>query len=390
MPPECQESLVFVQFLRTTHFYLQIHKMKNTYLVLFASLAMMNCCSDSKGFDWYKNNRYPVVIESAVKTRTTRYYEGIKHEGEWICGKEVESQADPGNSLFESECPHIEYFNKAGNLILTAKVQHDKPVEFEEIQYVSPNSNLIKNKINARSNLINYVIEREYIRDREGHLLKVVKKAGSDISVENEYEYDSYGQRIKSTFFDGDEKTIITLNPGKKLIYSMKVYRDMDSNGFYEVLSEDRIDIYDEKSNLVEQIGRDYSIDDGHLIGNYKSDYKYIGDTLQEYYYDYTRTEGNLGESIHVVYNSHGDVIEEHIVTKDHSLVVHRDIDTDGSIINEEKWFTPTSTAESYRTYQYEYDSNGEWTQCVRIIKNNLLYGDEERATIIVRQTISH
>lgn len=131
----------------------------------------------------YERSIYPKFRENSAKVITTKFYEGVRRNNEWVCSREIELGTDYYSRLIDDEAPSIKYFNEAGNIIFYVETRFDRPVRFVETEYVQQNDSRIK-----RRRYISHLggdVKEKFIRDSELYLMKCVSSKEEAI-----YEYD--------------------------------------------------------------------------------------------------------------------------------------------------------------------------------------------------------
>lgn len=328
---------------------------------LFFSLVLFPGCKMTT--EKFSKTQYPKIIESAAKVVTTKFYEGVYRDGEWICGKEVEPGYDPDDYLLTGQKPTIEYYNKAGNIVLFVETIQDKPVYFQVTEYVTPESSQKKSVRHIRWN--DWDITEIFYRDKNGRLVKVKNDVEETI-----IEYDASGQRSKIITTDNGSKKIVKKLPGVIKSYSIEEYDLYWEDNYRDRLKEETIEIFDSNDNLIEQTSKIYN-EDGSQWGTSRRIVNYRGKKITEEFYEKRALDESLEkryvEKWHTTYNSHGDVEIEDFETT--------------SFVNRLNTLTNT------RFYYYEYNSKGEWIKRTMVWEYHSFYPGkiETRATITVR-----
>ena len=307
-----------------------------------------------------------------------KFYKPILYNGKWICGEEIGYYFG-----IWSPRPNVKYYDEKGRLLL-----EDKPCDSvwrrrEAYRYVYYDSLLYK----AIYHLYEKEGEKEickhdYVRDENGHLLKITPcELDCPIKIYTN-EYDSKGNRIKEINETYETTTLFFISPSDDKDIEIKRYEKYSGDNQYSYkykqgIDESGINIYDTKTGrvmmskkecyeygklhstethvyeydadglLIEEMVNKSSIDDIHRVPVDLSGEE-LDEYIKEHYYGIDAEYKDYHEIHRWKYNEYGDCVEYIKIP-----------DSDGSI-----HFTLS------RKYLYTYNDRNEWTKKVELYSN--------------------
>ena len=339
-------------------------------IVLSFVLFVVSCSAQSSRNNWdsYIKNTYPNILKTSAKVIKTNYYEGVELNGEWICGHEMW-----GTSGYNTR-PKVECFNKAGNIILEVNLlEGGIPFEITETEYISPESSLIKS-VSKRTSYSKEVYKTDYIRDENKRLIKI--KSSSEETV---FEYNSKGEKSKITETRTDGKTITTKLPNEQTSYLISEYYDKWKDNYKSGLKKERIVVYDNNDRVVNEITTRYD-EEGRKVENitiekeYKNKGSQIVEIKEKESYDMLLTsEDNAYDSLVreylSKYNDNDDIISysyRSVTSKPSYILKYQSNGTVNKVRSENR----TTEFSSNTSYQYKYNSHGDWVWRCEIPKS--------------------
>lgn len=343
--------------------------MKRITFTLLAGLILLMGCDN-------KHSDIRNTPKEAKKCIITKYYEPLQHNGELICGKELDDAAS---------LPDMTYYDEYNNLLLRVILESNAAIRYH---YLDPSKKL-NDFILIETGDGESKGKIEYIRNEHNKLIEI-KHSGETFSLGSDpvkYVYNDKGERKEAHY----KNYYILMNSLPSANgQEVRSYKEIKPSCKYSYngtsgLTEEGTEIFDDNDLLQRKIIEHYDYGHLHSVEDYIITYNENGEPLKEemngktaahYYggYDVGMSEEEIekwtiqnyysppkykkiGHIKEWRYNEKGDVISYMFTSLDWSTYTKWEIN---EFLSEE--------------YEYEYNEKGDWIKQITYAHKDIKY----------------